>query len=186
VRVQSVFLFSIACCACMTRRVANNCRLILVAGVSGSGKTTVGELLASQLGWEFHDGDSYHPPANVAKMRAGTPLNDTERMPWLAAMRAAIESCLREGREAVFVASALKEAYRTALCGGLDGIGLVFLHGSFELIQSRMEARKGHYMAAGMLQSQFDLIEWPNGALEIEVSVPPEEAVKTIRRHFDL
>lgn len=164
--------------------MSNKCRLLLVAGVSGSGKTTVGSILASQLGWEFHDGDDYHPAANVEKMRSGTPLNDTERVPWLAAMRAAIESCLREGRGAVFVASALKEAYRTSLCAGLDGIGLVFLHGDFELIRARMEARKGHYMGARMLRSQFDLIEWPTGALEIEVSVAPEDAVRKIREHF--
>jgi len=166
--------------------MTKKCRLLLVAGVSGSGKSTVGELLAANLGWEFHDGDSYHPAANVAKMASGTPLNDTDRVPWLAAMRAAIESCLRDGRGAVFVASALKEAYRTALCGGLDGIGLVFLHGSFELIRARMEARKGHYMGARMLQSQFDLIEWPEGALEIDVRTTPEEAVRTIRSHFGI
>lgn len=168
----------------MTRRVAKDCKLILVAGVSGSGKSTVGELLAEQLGWEFHDGDDYHPAANVEKMRSGTPLNDTDRAPWLAAMRAAIEACLREGRGAVFVASALKETYRQALIGGLEDTGLVFLHGDFDLIHSRMKARKGHYMSAGMLESQFALIEWPAGALEIEVSESPENAVARIREHF--
>lgn len=166
--------------------MSNKCRLLLVAGVSGSGKSTIGSMLASQIGWEFHDGDDYHPPANVEKMRSGTPLNDEERAPWLAAMRAAIEACLREGRGAVFVASALKEAYRSALCDGLDGIGLVFLHGDFELIRARMEARQGHYMGARMLQSQFDLIEWPKDALEIDVRVTPDEAVRAIREHFGL
>jgi gluconokinase len=162
----------------------DKCQLLLVAGVSGSGKSTVGSLLASQIGWEFHDGDSYHPPANVEKMRSGTPLNDSDRVPWLAAMRAAIETCLRDGRGAVFVASALKEAYRSALCDGLDGIGLVFLHGDFELIRARMEARQGHYMGSRMLESQFALIEWPHGALEVDVSATPEEAVRKIRAHF--
>ena len=164
----------------------NKCRLLLVAGVSGSGKSTIGSMLASQIGWEFHDGDSYHPAVNVEKMRSGMPLDDTDRVPWLAAMRAAIEACLREGRGAVFVASALKETYRHALCDGLDGIGLVFLHGDFELIRARMEARQGHYMAAGMLESQFELIEWPEGALEIDVRGTPEEAVQNIRAHFGL
>ena len=163
-----------------------SCRLILIAGVSGSGKTTIGELLASQLGWEFHDGDSYHSKESVAKMASGTPLNDTDRVPWLAAMRAVIEACLRERHGAVFVASALKEAYRSALIGGLDGTGLVFLHGEFDLIESRMKARKGHYMAASMLRSQFALIEWPEGALEIDISTTPAEAVKRIRDHFGI
>jgi gluconokinase len=166
--------------------MSKKCQLLLVAGVSGSGKSTIGGMLASQLGWEFHDGDSFHPPANVEKMRSGIPLNDAERIPWLAAMRGAIEACLREGRGAVFAASALKKSYRSALCDGLDGIGLVFLHGDYELIRTRMEARKGHYMAARMLQSQFALIEWPEGALEIDVRVSPEEAVRTIRAHFGL
>lgn len=166
--------------------MSKKCQLLLVAGVSGSGKSTIGSMVASQLGWEFHDGDSFHPPENVEKMRSGTPLNDTERVPWLAAMRAAIEACLRDGRGAVFACSALKESYRSALCDGLDGIGLVFLHGDYELIRARMEARKGHYMAAGMLESQFALIEWPKGALEIDVRVTPDEAVQTIRAHFGL
>jgi gluconokinase len=164
----------------------NKSRLILVAGVSGSGKSTIGIMLASQIGWEFHDGDSYHPAANVRKMRSGTPLNDSDRVPWLAAMRAAIEASLRDGRGAVFVASALKEAYRSALCDRLDGIGIVFLHGDFELIRSRMASRKDHYMPAELLRSQFDLIEWPKGALEVDVRSTPEEAVRKIRAHFGL
>jgi len=166
--------------------MSNKCQLLLVAGVSGSGKSTIGSMLASQIGWEFHDGDSYHPPVNVEKMRSGTPLNDSDRVPWLAAMRAAIEARLRDGRGAVFVASALKEAYRSALCDGLDGIGLVFLHGDFELIRSRMAARTDHYMPADLLQSQFALIEWPKGALEVDVRVTPEDAVRTIREHFGI
>ncbi|HUG10044.1 MAG TPA: gluconokinase [Opitutaceae bacterium] len=166
--------------------MSKKCQLLLVAGVSGSGKSTIGSMLASQVGWEFHDGDSYHPPENVAKMRSGMPLDDADRVPWLAAMRAAIEACLRDGRGAVFVASALKEAYRSALCDGLDGIGLVFLHGDFELIRSRMTSRKDHYMPADLLQSQFDLIEWPRGALEVDVRATPEEAVRTIRAHFGM
>ena len=162
------------------------CRLVLLTGVSGTGKTTIGEMLATELGWEFHEGDSYHSKANVEKMRSGTPLTDADRAPWLASIRGAMERCLRDRRGAVFACSALKETYRRTLVDGLEGIGLVFLQGDFETIRGRMEARQGHYMKADMLRSQFDAVEPPAGALQIDVTVAPSDAVALIRRQFGI
>jgi gluconokinase len=149
--------------------------IVVVMGVSGSGKSTIGALLAQRLGAEFLDADEYHPPQNVAKMAAGTPLEDADRWPWLERLNAELK---KRGR-AVLACSALKESYRRALCRDLE-CRLVHLRGSLELIRSRLAARKHRYMPASLLQSQFAALEPPAGAIDVDVSRPADECVAAI------
>lgn len=137
-------------------------------GVSGSGKTTVGQALARALGCPFYDGDDYHPPENVEKMSSGIPLDDRDREPWLQRLAEMIRHHLERGEYAVFACSALKKRYRSMLKCGDDQVQFIYLHGDFDLIQARLQARRGHYMKAGMLVSQFESLEPPG----------PEEAVR--------
>lgn len=155
--------------------------VIVLMGVAGSGKTTVGEVLAAQLHWAFRDADSFHPPANVAKMSAGTPLTDEDRAPWLAAIRAYIEACLARKEGAIVTCSALKERYRDALMADPVRVKLVQLTGSPELLAERIGGRKGHFMKPGMLQSQLATLEAPHNALTIDVTPPPEQIAAEIR-----
>lgn len=149
-------------------------------GVSGSGKSSLGKALADHLGWDFYDADDFHPPANVAKMSSGIPLNDEDRAPWLASLHDLIASCLRENRPGVLACSALKERYRQTLISGNVGVQLVYLKGSYELMKSRMVHRPGHYMKANMLQSQFDTLEEPHNALTVDAARPLDELVSQI------
>src|SRR5262245_47450739 len=150
--------------------------IVLVMGVSGSGKNTIGEPLARRLGWKFIDGDDYHPPENVKKMAAGIPLQDEDRWPWLDRLNA----LLRKEGDAVVACSALKEAYRRRLLSGLSNCRIVYLRGSFELIRSRVEARRHRYMPASLLQSQFDALEPPSDAIEVDVALEPDVNVAKI------
>lgn len=136
-------------------------RALIVMGVSGSGKSTVGEALAQRLGWRYEDADAYHPKANVAKMSAGQPLTDDDRWPWLKEIAAEIDRVIARGGHIVFGCSALKRAYRDVLVYGRDDIRIVFLDGSRELIGGRMAARKNHFMPPGLLDSQFATLERP-------------------------
>ncbi|MCA9971378.1 MAG: gluconokinase [Anaerolineales bacterium] len=132
-------------------------------GVSGCGKSTVGQALAARLGCPFYDGDAFHPPANVAKMAAGEPLTDADRAPWLDRLADLIAESLARGETAVVACSALKKAYRDHL--RVSGrVQFVYLHGEFDLIWRRMQARQGHYMKADMLRSQFAALEAPAAA----------------------
>lgn len=144
-------------------------------GVSGSGKSTLGAPLAERLGWEFLDADDFHPPANVAKMSAGIPLEDTDRWPWLERLNEE----MRRRENAVLACSALKASYRQVLCRALE-CRIVHLRGSFDLLLARLEARKHRYMPASLLESQFATLEPPAGAIDIDVARPPEECVATI------
>jgi gluconokinase len=164
----------------------NSPRLILLMGVAGSGKTTVGRALAESLGWEYHEADDFHSPANKEKMGRGIPLNDDERAPWLAAIRAAMEACLAAGRPAVFTCSALKGQYREVLLKGLAGVALVHLTGDPALLLSRIQGRAGHYMKPEMLASQLATLEPPADALTLDVAQPPAELVAAIRKHLGL
>jgi len=159
-------------------------RFVIVMGVAGSGKTTVGELLAQHLGWNLHDADAFHPPENIAKMTNGIPLNDSDRVPWLAALHDLISTSLKEGRPAVLACSALKESYRQTLLEGNEGVQIVYLKGSYDLLWSRLSLRKDHYMKPQMLQSQFETLEEPANALTVDVSLPVNEIVQVILKQL--
>jgi len=150
--------------------------IVLVMGVSGSGKNTVGEPLAQRLGWKFIDGDDYHPPENVKKMAAGIPLQDEDRWLWLDRLN----GMLRQEKNVVLACSALKEAYRRRLLAGIADCAIVHLRGSFELIRSRVERRRHRYMPASLLQSQFETLEPPAKAIDVDVSLDVEVSLKTI------
>lgn len=146
-------------------------RGIVLMGVSGCGKTTVGQTLAAQLDCPFYDGDHYHPAENVAKMAAGTPLTDTDRWPWLARLRDLMAAHQQRGETAVLACSALKKTYRDYLRAGNDGLCFVHLQGDFDLIWQRMQARQEHYMKAPMLRSQFAALEPPTSAEALIIDV---------------
>jgi gluconokinase len=146
------------------KEVASKAQVFVLMGVSGSGKTTVGQALARELDCPFYDGDDFHPPENVAKMSNGTPLTDGDRRPWLERLHVLIAGHLERGETAVLACSALKRKYREQLGSGSDGVVLIYLKGSFDLIWQRMQHREGHYMKAEMLQSQFDTLEEPSPA----------------------
>lgn len=150
--------------------------IVLVMGVSGSGKNTIGEPLAQRLGWKFIDGDDYHPPENVKKMAAGIPLQDEDRWPWLDRLN----KLLRQETDAVLACSALKEAYRRRLLAGIQDCAIVHLRGSFDLIRRRVEQRKHRYMPASLLQSQFETLEPPRDAIDVDVAQDVETSVKAI------
>lgn len=164
--------------------------LILVMGVSGCGKSTVGEELARRLGGQFLEGDDYHPPENKKLMGAGVPLTDRERWPWFDNLRAEIESALASSprRPVVASCSALKRSYRDYLLRGFEGRSrLVFLSGDFELIHSRMKARDHEYMPASLLESQFATLEEPTseeGAIRLSIEQAPGEIVSALAKTF--
>lgn len=154
----------------------------IMMGVSGSGKTTVGIALADKLNIPFYDADDYHPPENIAKMSSGIPLNDDDRAPWLDRLHAIIADHIMAGTSAVLTCSALKQTYRERLRGDFEMVQFVFLDGTFDLIWERMSARKGHYMKAEMLQSQFDTLDRPNEAeaMTLSVALSPNEIMERI------
>ena len=135
--------------------------IVILMGVAGSGKTTVGRLLASALGWRFYEGDDFHPRANIDKMQRGIPLTDDDRWPWLQALRQVIDACQAQGTSAVMACSALKQTYRDYLMHGCDEVKLVYLKGSYALLYQRLAQRRGHFMPAGLLTSQFATLEEP-------------------------
>ena len=152
--------------------------IAVLMGVSGSGKTTIGRLVAERLGWRFIDADDHHPSANVAKMAAGIPLEDEDRWPWLDALN----RLLRAERDAVVACSALKESYRRRLLQGIDQTCIVYLEGSRSLIAARVAGRKHRYMPASLLDSQFATLEPPAHALRVDVSAPVEKSVDMIAK----
>jgi len=155
--------------------------IVVVMGVTGSGKTTVGSRLAAQLGWEFADADQFHPAGNVEKMARGIALTDADREPWLAALRDSIARWLAAGKNVVLACSVLKEAYRKKLGIGGD-VRLVYLKGSYELIASRLRARRGHFATEAILADQFAALEEPEDAIVVDGALSPEEIVAEIRR----
>jgi len=158
---------------------------IILMGVSGCGKTSVGEALSAKLGWPFYDGDDFHPQANIDKMALGIPLNDDDRQPWLERLHALIAEQLDAGRSLIVASSALKESYRQTLQGGRDAVLFVHLVGDFDLIYARMRGRSDHYMKAEMLQSQFDTLEKPQDALSVPIDQPVSAIVEAIWEHLD-
>ena len=152
---------------------------VVVMGVSGSGKTTVGDALAKRLGWRYEDGDKFHPATNVAKMSAGQPLTDEDRWPWLRAIAAEIDRLIAAGEHAVIACSALRRAYRDILVHGRGDVRIVYLFGTHALIAERLNHRKGHFMPPGLLASQFATLEPPT-AEERAVTVSIDASVETI------
>ncbi len=154
---------------------------IILMGIAGSGKTTIGRMLAQRLGWPFYDGDDFHPPANVAKMAAGLPLDDEDRAGWLAELADIIQSGLAAGENGVIACSALKESYRDVLRRpDRERVKFVYLKGSYEVLFERMKGRGEHFMKPKMLQSQFATLEEPRGILTIDVALPQDEIVQKI------
>lgn len=154
--------------------------VILLMGVTGSGKTTIGRALADSLQWQFVDADDFHPQANVAKMQAGIPLDDADRAPWLAALHEAIAEWLHAGTSVVLACSALKQSYREQLLISSE-VRLAYLRGSPELIAQRLSERHGHYMNPDLLASQFATLEEPQDALTVEVISSVSDCVLRIR-----
>jgi len=157
--------------------------VVVMMGVSGSGKTTIAMKLAEQLGWQVLEGDQLHPPANIAKMKAGTPLDDEDRWPWLRAIADAIDDWRAKGVSGVVACSALKRAYRDILIGPRADVLLVYLQGSHELIATRMAARHGHFMPTALLDSQFATLEEPGEAehaIVVSIAPPPDAIVAAI------
>jgi len=148
--------------------------IVIVAGVSGSGKTTVGALLAGRLGWMFADADDFHPAANVAKMRAGIPLTDEDRWPWLRALAAWMDERIAHGGSAVLACSALKRSYRDMLLGGRPEARMVFLATDSEVLTRRLAARVGHFFPEQLLRSQLEALE-PPGPDERVIRVAPAD-----------
>lgn len=162
---------------------------LVVMGVSGSGKSTIADRLAARLGWRYEDGDSFHPPSNVAKMSAGQPLTDEDRWPWLQAIADEIDRVSAAGEHAVIACSALKRAYRAVLVHGRDDVRIVFLDGTQDLIAARLAARKGHFMPPGLLASQFRTLERPDAderPIIVSIDAPVERIVDDIVTQLNL
>ncbi len=162
--------------------------IVVVMGVSGCGKSTVGQKIAERLGCAFRDGDEFHSDANRAKMHAGIPLNDDDRKPWLESIRAYMDETTSGGRSLVVACSALKQRYRDVLRGNAGNgshTEFVYLKGSFDLLQSRLAARKDHFFNPNLLRSQFDALEEPTDAVVVDIALPPDaivdEAVKQLQ-----
>lgn len=157
--------------------------VIIIMGVTGSGKTTVGRLLAAKLQWKFYEGDDFHPAANIEKLRQGAPLSDEDRLPWLMAISNTIRGVIDRGENAVVTCSALKEKYRQVLRIN-SAVVLIYLQAEAELIEDRLKHRTGHFMNPALIHSQFETLEEPEFALQIDARLPPEEIVGTIKDRF--
>ena len=158
--------------------------ITIVMGVSGSGKTTVGKLLAQSLNWDFSDADDFHPSANIEKMSLGIPLEDADRLPWLLQLQAAIDRWLLENKNVVLACSGLKASYREMLWRDHQRIKIVYLKCSFHLLATRLKTRENHYMKADLLLSQLEPLEEPEDAIIIDASQPLEVIVHQIRNHL--
>jgi gluconokinase len=156
--------------------------IVIVMGVTGCGKTTVGAMLAEGCGWEFHDADDFHPAVNVAKMKSGAPLTDDDRWPWLERLNALILDSEQRRKSLVLACSALKQVYRKRLARSCSTVRFVFLDGEMELIRARLAARQGHYMNPKLLDSQFAILERPEDGLLLDAAANPAELVRNIRK----
>lgn len=155
--------------------------VVIVMGIAGAGKSTIGSALAASLDWRFVEGDDLHPPANVAKMRRGKPLNDADRAPWLESLRALIVDRLARGIDTVIACSALKQAYRDRLQVDPARVRLVFVRGEAELIRRRLKTRPDHFMPAELFESQRATLQPPDDAIEVDAAWPVAESLRVIR-----
>lgn len=161
--------------------------IVVLMGVSGSGKTTVGKVLARELGWTFVEADDFHSEANVAKMHRGEPLTDDDRRPWLRAVRQRIDEATARGENVVLACSALKHAYQDYLeQHDPEKVHYVYLEGSEELIRTRLARRTGHFMNPTLLHSQFETLEPPDSALRVDIGPAPEVIAAEVRRRLGL
>lgn len=163
---------------------------IILMGVAGTGKTTVGRLLAKELGWRFYEGDDFHPPANVEKMRCGEPLTDRDRRPWLDALRAAIQGALKKNDNGIndngiMACSALKRSYRGRLRVS-EQVVFAYLAAAPDVIRRRLEERTGHFMNPSLLESQFAALETPQDALTLDAAAPPAVLVQQLRQELSI
>lgn len=154
-------------------------KAVIVMGVSGSGKTTIGLKLAERLKWKFIESDLFHSKENIQKMASGIPLTDSDRQPWLENLHAILVDCSRNNQSVIMACSALKERYRQILKSGLSGIRFVYLKGDYDLIWQRMQARE-HFMKPEMLKSQFEALEEPHDAIIIDISKSSDQMIKEI------
>jgi gluconokinase len=160
--------------------------VIIIMGVTGAGKTTIGHLLAARLGWPFFDADYFHPKVNIEKMRTGQPLTDADRAPWLAALRVLITDYVQRGRDAVIACSALKAEYRARLRVNAEQVVFVYLAGDPALVRSQLAARQGHFMPAALLDSQMALLEPPTDGVCVNLALAPATIVENIREALGL
>ncbi|MDJ0510743.1 MAG: gluconokinase [Crocosphaera sp.] len=159
--------------------------IYLIMGVSGSGKTTIGKALSQELGYPFYDADDFHPPENIAKMSQGIPLNDSERLPWLLAIKSVINEHQQLQKNAVITCSALKQSYRNLLEQKTKNIIWIYLKGSYPTILKRLQKRAGHFMKDKMLMSQFKTLEEPKNAVIIDINLSVEEILEEIIHQTD-
>ena len=160
--------------------------VIILMGVSGAGKTTVGQLLAQDLGWPFFEGDDFHPRSNVVKMAQGIALTDADRWPWHDSIRERIGTRVSSSQNAVIACSALRQTYREHLLEGIRETVLVYLKGNYSLISSRLAQRQDHFMNADLLDSQFHTLEEPEGVITIEAVLEPQEIVDAVKQALSL
>jgi gluconokinase len=160
--------------------------IVVLMGVSGSGKTTIGQKLASILEWRFYDADALHSPGNRNKMRRGLALSDSDRLPWLRSVRRLIQRCMAQRVDAIVACSALKQSYRDIIVVDVRNVRIVYLKGTPEVIAKRVKYRRHHFMAPGLLPSQFATLEEPRDATTIDVSSTPDQIVSAIRAALGL
>jgi gluconokinase len=158
----------------------------VIMGVSGSGKSTIGKLLAERTGWAFYDADDFHPTANIDKMQRGIALTDSDRQPWLTTLHQLIVTHLERDRPGILACSALKSQHRQILRDKSSKVIFVYLQGNYDSIQNRIQQRLGHFMAANLLRSQFDILEEPQDALIINITLAPEAIVDEILKSADV
>lgn len=154
--------------------------IVLLMGVSGSGKTTVGKVLSHRIGWPFYDSDDFHPLANIEKLRSGIPLTDEDRLPWLEKIHEKMLELDEAGQSGIFGCSALKNSYRELLSAGIKNFFIVHLLGDKELIRTRVTTRQGHFMSPSLIDNQFNTLERPSDALELDVQKSAEEIADII------
>lgn len=159
--------------------------IVVLMGVSGVGKSTIGNQLAHELGWQFADADSFHPAKNVEKMRRGIPLDDSDRLPWLNELRCAITDWLKQGSNVVLACSALKSSYRDFLSDDGNTVRFVYLRASFAVVEARMNKRRNHFMSNELLASQFEALEEPQDALQVNAEMSPQAIVEEIMRQLE-